>query len=134
MFYPRSALARKSRTPDEQIGKHHSGAFVPPEHSGRLGETVLNTHAFARAHIHKVPRMCIFVGDLSKKIVESGVGSSPDAACHPGGISRASRADRDSSPTTYINECRSPTIPPLGVRNGFHTSRIGRSCDGIFSR
>src|SRR5207253_6809690 len=70
MLYPRSALARKSRTPDEQIGKHHSGAFVPPEYSGRLGETVLNTHAFARAHIHEVPRMCIFVGDLSKKIVE----------------------------------------------------------------
>src|SRR5437868_12302720 len=71
MLYTRSALARKSRTPNEQIGKHHRGAFVPPEHSGRLRETVLDTYAFARAYIHEIPCMCIFVGDLPKKVVES---------------------------------------------------------------
>src|SRR5207302_11002150 len=68
--------------------------------------------------------------ELAANVFGSSVGASPDAIAQPFGRSTVRRAGTDSAPTTYISECRSPTSPPAGERNGFHAARVGVVCAG----
>src|SRR6266404_876817 len=53
------------------------------------------------------------------------VGSSPEALAQPLGKSSVTRVGTAVAPTTYMNECRSPTSPPVADRNGFQAARAG---------
>src|SRR5260221_12432236 len=72
--------------------------------------------------------------DEAANVFGSSVGPSPDALAQPLGKSSVTRAGADVAPTTYMSECRSPTSPPVGARNGFHAARVGVLCGGRWMR